>query len=125
MTQGLTQEDVELLGPELVGYVRREAAHRVNELEHRLNDVAANQQNLAGDLNQERVQRALDADPQLGSRWRSINNDPRFIGWLNQRDELSGETRLELVRRAYRLGASDRVAHFFRSYLAEHLPTRE
>jgi hypothetical protein len=68
-------------------------------------------------LKRQRVQSAMDADPELGNRWRATNNDQAFIRWLGEADELSGSRRLELLRRAYDTGDSERVRHIFAAYL--------
>ena len=88
---------------------------RVGQLEHQVGQLHTT-------LNQERVQRALDADPQLAGRWRQLNHDEGFLRWLDQVDPLSNERRSQMLTRAYNLGASDRVAAFFLAFLAEQLP---
>lgn len=118
---GPTAEDVELFGQDLVDFTQRATApgidRRVAPLE---NQVAR----LQAELSQERVQRALDGDPVLGDKWRKLNNDPAFLAWLAETDELSGRPRLELLRRAYSLGDATRVAHFFRAFITRQIPTR-
>jgi hypothetical protein len=48
--------------------------------------------------------------------WRTLNEDPDFLAWLNDRDPFTGRTKLELLRLAYQEGDADRVAIFFNEY---------
>lgn len=50
-------------------------------------------------------------------RWREINRDPEFIGWLQHPDPLSGSTRHHMLHQAFGSGDVNRVAAFFMSYL--------
>jgi len=45
--------------------------------------------------------------------WRDINDDPRFIDWLNQPDGFSGKTRQTLLNEGRNQMDVDRVATFF------------
>jgi hypothetical protein len=78
---------------------------------------------MQGQLSRERVERTLDGDPAL-SRWRQVNHDPGFLAWLDQVDELAGEKRLELLRRAYHYGNADVVANIFKGWIIGKLPGR-
>lgn len=94
-------------------------------VDRRVGQVEGELQQLRISLAQDRVHRALDADPVLRDRWRLLNEDPAFLGWLNEIDQLSGTRRIELLRQAYDLGAAARVGHFFKSYLAARTPARQ
>jgi hypothetical protein len=97
-------------------FVRRVADQRVVRLEQELA-----YQKLQS--NQDRVYRVLDADPQLGSKWRALNEDPGFLAWLAQVDPLSNEERLKLLRHAYQVGDAARCRNFLLGYLAEQTPS--
>ncbi len=116
------KNDADLFGEDLIVASQRWARPVV--------DGAVNQ--LRGELGQLKVETArnrcmaaLDADAELGGRWRTINDSPDFLNWLAAKDPMSGEQRMALIRRAYDLGASDRVAAMFRAFLAEQLPARQ
>jgi hypothetical protein len=72
-----------------------------------------------------RVQVALDRDPELAGKWRVLNNDKVFIGWLGEVDGFSGEQRQRLLTRAYNTGYSDRVAAIFKAFIASKIPQRQ
>jgi hypothetical protein len=99
-------------------WTARVIAGRVGELERRLHENSTENAQL-------RVQVAMDRDPELGGKWRTINNDPEFIRWLNEVDPLAGEKRMALLHRAYNAGAADRVGNLFRAFLASRIPPRE
>jgi hypothetical protein len=51
--------------------------------------------------------------------WQQLNEDPNFIAWTKRNDVFSGLNRQELLQKAWYAGDSNRVAAFFRGYLAE------
>ena len=53
------------------------------------------------------------------------HSDESFLVWLDQADPFSGAPRLDLLRRAFNSGYTDRVALIFKSYLAQQTPARE
>lgn len=55
--------------------------------------------------------------------WDELNKDPNFIAWTKQNDVYSGLNRQELLQKAWYAGDSNRVAAFFRGYLAEEAAT--
>ena len=113
---GATSADRELYG-DLIEDVQRWVApaidQRVSDLQRQLGAV---QTQLTAER-QLRVQQSLDADSQLGSRWRQLNHDGGFLNWLEQRDDLSDRKRLDMLRDAYQSGDASRVKNFFASYL--------
>jgi hypothetical protein len=56
---------------------------KLNSIEYRLAEQST-------EANRQRVVNALDADPELAGKWRTTNNDPEFISWLNQTDDFAG-----------------------------------
>lgn len=50
-------------------------------------------------------------------RWREINKDPEFLGWLQHPDPLSGSTRHHMLASAFERSDATRVLAFFTSYL--------
>jgi hypothetical protein len=51
--------------------------------------------------------------------WREVNTDDDFLEWLEKEDEMSGESRYALLRRAYERNDGPRVLTFFKKYKAE------
>lgn len=52
--------------------------------------------------------------------WRKINIDPRFNEWLDQSDPFTGQTRKELMLKAFDTKHAPRVQAFFDSFLKEN-----
>lgn len=119
----IAPEDIETYGEDLVTASRRWAAAeiqpRIDELVAQVRDLQGGQQHIQAETVQQRVHTSLDADPVLAGRWRDVNNDPLFIGWLQEIDPFSGSPRIELLRQAYSMGDAVRTARFFKTYLAE------
>ena len=118
---GPTAEDIELFGEDLVQFAQRAAApvvdRRIGELQRQL--TALQNQAL-----QDRVTRALDNDVVTRDAWRRVNVDPDFLRWLDQVDELAGQTRMRLLQSAYADGRDDVVLNIFKGYIVGKLPGR-
>lgn len=52
--------------------------------------------------------------------WRAINVDPEFHGWLDQIDPFSGETRKDLLLKAFNRKNAQQVRAFFDKYTQEN-----
>jgi hypothetical protein len=48
--------------------------------------------------------------------WRELNTDPKFLDWLQEKDNYSGYKKMDLLRNAYSEGNVDRVALFFDTF---------
>lgn len=94
----------------------RQAAGTVG-IERRLREQEA-------ELRAQRVERALDSDPVLRDRWRKVNSDRAFLDWLSEIHEFSGESRLNLLRRAERYGNTIAIVAMFKSYVLEGMHGR-
>lgn len=119
--------DVEAYGQDLIDAARRwmqpeltSLRDQVTKLELRLATVSGEQQTAKVMTAQERVQAYMDRDPAMGPTWRTTNNTPEFLAWLNQRDPFSGTRRQDLLTAAYTGGDAERTAEFFRAYSREH-----
>jgi hypothetical protein len=113
--------DLEYYGEDLVRDVKRMARE---ELGQRLARVEDQVMQTTTETNRQRCMTALDNDPELAGKWRKINQDQIFIEWMNVVDPLYGANRLGGLRQAFDIGASDRVAAIFKSYLAGQIPQR-
>jgi hypothetical protein len=118
------EEDVNLFGEDLLGAATRAAEARyapvINQLQTEIQQLRGNTQHLAGQQLQNTVFDALDQDPELNGRWRSLNTDRNFLTWLQSVDEYAGVTRNEMLQNAYANGDSTRTGRFFKRFLAEH-----
>lgn len=118
------ESDLELYGSELLDAAARAAdarsAGRIAQLQAKIEQLEGSQANLNGAAHQDRVFRALSADPELAGRWDRINNDPAFVEWLQGIDEFSGLARNVMLQHAYNSGDAIRTGRFFKRYMADH-----
>lgn len=114
--------DARLYGDDLIQGVQRWAQpvvdRRVAHLEGQIGQLRTQ-------TARDRVMAALDADAELGGNWRTINDDPAFLAWLNTVHDLSGQPRITLLRKAFDAGDPQRTGAFFRAFLASRTPARE
>ena len=117
-------EDVETFGEDLITAARRwaraEFEPRITKLEDELGKLRTGQSTIQQETAQQRVMSSLDADPQLGGKWREVNVQPEFIAWLDQVAPFSGEQRMRLLSDAFARGDAHRTGEFFRRFIAEH-----
>jgi hypothetical protein len=118
----MSEDHLDDLVNDPVGTVTRLAqaavSGRIGELERRLNETSV-------EAGKQRTMSILDADPEIGGKWRKLNNDQAFLAWCDEVDGFSGAPRLELLRRAFNTGYSDRVAAIFKAFIAQQTPARE
>lgn len=111
-------------GPELVEGMRllfrAESADTIQRLEGEIATLRGGQVKIETNTVRDRTMAALDADPEIGGRWRELNNDPEFLLWADHADPFSGAKRLALLQDAFTRGDAARTGRFFKSYIAEH-----
>lgn len=116
--------DVEQFGDDMIQASRRwaraEVQTELESLRGELRELKGGTQELRHQSLVQRISAAFDADPQLGTRWRSLNTDPEFVGWLQHVDPFSGRKRQDLLTEAHGRGDVNRLMSFFRTFLAEH-----
>ena len=121
-------EDVETYGEDLVVAARRwaraEMADEIADLKQQLDDVRGNTRRLDANSTWARIEAGFNADPELGSRWRALNNDSGFIAWLALPDPYAGVPRQQLLGQATASGDVGRCMLFFRTYLNEQTAVR-
>lgn len=117
-------EDVETYGEDLVTATRRWARAEVNgelsELRRQVEQLSTKQVQTEQVGTQQKVLSGLDADPALAGKWRTTNDDPEFLSWLNQEDVFTGKPRMGLLSEAFSRGDVARTGAFFKAYYAEH-----
>jgi len=109
-------EEIEEYGPGLVDLARRIAQEelrakdaKIEKLERQLSGIAEVTTNTA----KNDFFRSLGA---MVPDWERINEDPAFLKWLDEVDELTGETRLSLLSKAEVARDAARAAKFFQAY---------
>ncbi len=121
--EGLTEEDVNLFGPDMIALIDKVAAARVAKLGQRVDQVHDSVQVDARQRLFDELDKTFgpfaEGQPPI---WRAINTDPQFLGWLNLPDLASGRIRSELLKEAFDANNTARVVHFFRSFISEAPP---
>lgn len=59
------------------------------------------------------------------SNWLEVNEDPKFIEWLDQYDPYAGEVRGKLLKQAFERNEAVRVANFFKGFLNENAAVKQ
>ena len=112
----LTPEDEKNFGHEIIDLIQRGSrqamAPVLDRLEERDEQLREGLQRAAKTA----IDHALDA---AVPNWRQVNSDPRWIGWLNLPEPLSGCRRQDLLNDAVAQGDADRVIRIFRGFIAE------
>jgi hypothetical protein len=112
----LTQRDVDNFGYDLVDLAQRAARHAIEpqlqQLEQQNDEL---QDHLAREMQRDLHQEVVRAVP----NWNEINNDPRWLQWLNTPDVYNGCTRQRLLNDAVAAGNAGRVIAIFKGFLRE------
>lgn len=112
-------------GEDLIAATQRWALARVqpelDALRREMAQLRGGQQEIKTETSQQKLEAGLSANPELGAGvWQQVNDDPKFMAWLNQADPFAGQPRLQLFSDAAGRCDVDRVARFFTAYLREH-----
>jgi hypothetical protein len=116
MASYLTREDEQNFGPELLDVAIRSARHAMAPVVDRLEQE--NEQlrdHVAREVQRNLQQRVEAAVPD----WRQVNEDPRWLSWLQGYDGLSGYKRQDMLNDATAKGDAERVIRFFRGFRGE------
>ena len=115
----ITEQEMQDYGPEFVDLVRRAATEiaaplhqEIQGLQNRLGQV----QKETGNAFLTRMHATVGG---LVPNWQDLNRDARFISWVQLPDVYSGVMRQQLMQDAWNSGDANRVAAFFRAFLAE------
>lgn len=116
----VTDQDVVDYGEDLIDLIRRVARGEVSSVEEslkpHLEEVKGQVQQTVERQAKNAVYATLNRDVQ---DWQQINRSPEFLEWLDQADPYAGDIRKNLLSDAFSKGDADRVAAFFKGYLAE------
>lgn len=66
----------------------------------------------------------LDGDAGVGKEWRTLNKDPEFISWLQNKDIYTGRTKHELLSAAWDRHDPDATLQFFKDFKTVKLPPK-
>lgn len=110
------QEEIDEYGEGLIDVARRIAQEElakkqseIDALKSQINQISTATTNTATND----FFRSLDA---IAPEWKQINEDPAFLKWLDEIDELTGEPRQSLLSKAEQSRDASRVGKFFTSF---------
>jgi len=126
----ITKKDIDEYGADFVDLARRaareEAAPRIKQLEKSLTDAQQIIKQLSGQVDTTAKHVQLSARQQMFAdltaavpNWKQLNNDPKFLDWLDLPDTYSGVSKSELLKAADAQNDTLRVKAFFQGFLAE------
>lgn len=132
----VTDKDVEAYGSDLIDLVKRQAmevaADMNKELQIKLGALEKENQQLRDQLGgvseqqgAERQRGYLADLTRLVPDWKVINEDPRFIEWLQVVDPLGGVPRQGYLETAYQNADAERTAVIFNAWKQSLAPTQQ
>jgi hypothetical protein len=122
---GFDAEDETTWGADMVGMVNRRINAAVQAALKGVDTRVQSVENMTAQQRQDAMDAELDRRLPGGNgqaSWRDLNDDPQFGAWLHLRDPLSGDIRLNMLRKAYAEFDTQRVFNFFNSFIAEASP---
>jgi hypothetical protein len=125
---GITDEEREQFGPDLIDVIERVSAAKIlPQVDSRLAPVdsrvrtveqsAGQAANIAARSERDRVLTTLaGAVPE----WETQNEQPEFLAWLNENDAYAGVPRGRLLTEAFQANDANRVIAFFKGFQTEN-----
>lgn len=118
--QLLTPEEVTEYGEEMLNVVAKRAREEFNP---ELDALRAQVTDLTNRLNgtvqlvtTQKSQTLMEMMDQQVPSWRQINDDPRFLSWLQAEDDWSGRTRHDVLKDVWARQDGKRVLKFFKAF---------
>ena len=125
--QLVSQKEIDDYGPDLIDVIRRTAQEAVmpllTPLATSVGQVQARVESTEKETSRQFLQRMHGNMDAAVPGWNDLNKDPNFIAWTKRPDVYSGLNRQEMLQKAWYAGDSNRVAAFFRGFLAEEAAT--
>jgi hypothetical protein len=112
----VTQEEINDYGEDFLGLVRRVAEHVVDGKIQPITSELGRTRAQVGASQARTMHQQMDS---LYPDWQRMNNDERFIAWVQLPDPYSGAIRQRLMQEAWDAGDAHRVNRFFQGFLAE------
>lgn len=115
----LTEQEINDYGPEFIDVARRIAREVADPLQAEIQNLRGQLGTVQQETSNAFLTRMNATIGGLVPNWEQINRDPRFIQWVSLPEIYSGVIRQQLMQEAWNNGDAQRVAAFFRAYLAE------
>jgi hypothetical protein len=110
------QEEIDEYGPGLVDLARRIAREEQAQKDAEIAKLKTQIAQLSDASTKTASNDFFKSLTAIVSDWEQINEDPGFIKWLEEVDDLTGETKQNLLSRAESARDAARVGKFFTSY---------
>jgi hypothetical protein len=112
----VTPEEVEEYGPGLVDLARRIAKEEMSAKDAEINRLKSQIQSISEATSNTVTNDFFRSLSAIVPDWEKLNEDPGFLRWLDEVDELTGEQRFALLDKAQAARDAARAAKFFNAY---------
>lgn len=109
-------EEIEEYGEGLIDVARRIAREELASKDAEINSLKAKIDSLSNVTTQKVEADFFTSLTSMVPNWEQINQDPKFLSWLDEVDELTGESRQTLLSRAEQSRDAARTAKFFNAF---------
>lgn len=127
----VTDQETQVFGADLIDVMRRvvreelpavttEVDRRLQPVNQRIDEVAATARTATRAVKKQSKEAVLAHMDERVPAWRTLNQDPEFLAWLEEVDPFSGKERGQLLVAAFEAFDSSRVEAFFVGYQKEH-----
>jgi hypothetical protein len=110
------QEEIDEYGEGLIDVARRIAREELAAKQSEIDSLKSRIDSLSNVTTQKVETDFFASLTGMVPEWEQINQDPQFLTWLDEMDELAGETRQSLLSRAEKSRDAARTAKFFNAY---------
>jgi len=115
----ITEQEMQDYGPEFVDLVRRAASEIAAPLQQEIHDLRGRLGHVQQETGNAFLTRMNATISGLIPNWQELNRHPAFMHWVQLPEVYSGVIRQQLMQDAWNSGDANRVAAFFRAFLAE------
>lgn len=109
-------EEIEQYGEGLIDVARRIAREELATKEAEIATLKARIDSISNVTNQNVEAGFFKSLTEMVPDWEQVNQDPKFLTWLEEIDELTGESKQSLLSRAEKSRDAARTAKFFNAY---------
>lgn len=109
-------EEIEEYGEGLIDVARRIAREELAAKQAEIDALKSRIDSISNVTNQKVETDFFKSLTAMVPEWEQINQDAKFLAWLDEVDELTGETRQTLLSRAEKSRDADRTAKFFTAF---------
>lgn len=115
----VTEKDIEFYGAEMVDFIRRVSTEVVNkatdklmkQMNERIDQLVNNISNVQQTVTQSAMERFWSTVRSLVPDWDVVDNDPKWIEFLNSTPEFTTETYRDLAVKAIQAGDATKIAN--------------